>query len=55
MEVGGGLSLNIWDGITEHPSDCDAGRVTIISPRGEMGQVRSALGPEGCSVVSANT
>jgi competence ComEA-like helix-hairpin-helix protein len=34
----------------EHPSRRDnAERVTTVSPRGEMGQVRSALGPEGCS------
>jgi hypothetical protein len=39
----------------EHPTICNAERVTNISPRGEMGQVRSALGPEGCSAVTAIT
>jgi hypothetical protein len=38
-------------GIGEHPSECNAERVTFISPRGEMGQVRPALGPEGCPVI----
>jgi hypothetical protein len=38
-------------GIGEHPSECNAERVTFISPRGEMGQVRSALGPEGCPAI----
>jgi DNA ligase (NAD+) len=40
-------------GIKEHPSRCNAERVTTVSPRGEMGQVRSALGPEGCSAMPA--
>jgi hypothetical protein len=51
----------------EHPSRCNAERVirdrsgTIEHPsRGDLpsrgvGQVRSALGPEGCSVVPANS
>jgi hypothetical protein len=38
----------------EHPSQHNAERVMLISPRGEMGQLRSALGSEGCLVVPEN-
>ena len=37
--------------IIEHPSHCIAERDTMISPRGEMSQLRSAFGSEGCPVI----
>jgi hypothetical protein len=40
---------------TGHPSECNAGRITFISPRGEMSQLRSAFGSEGCSVAPPTT
>ena len=34
---------------TEHPSECNAERITFISPRGETVVARSAIQREGCS------
>jgi len=48
---GPSAGVRIWCRTAEHPSICNAARVTNFSPRGEMGQVRSALGPEGCSMI----
>ena len=38
-------------GTIEHPSECNAERVTFISPRGETVVARSAAEREGCSQV----
>jgi hypothetical protein len=45
------VEFTICGGIAEHPSECNAERVTFISPRGETVVARSAAEREGCSRV----
>jgi hypothetical protein len=47
--------LKFWCWFTEHPSECNAERITFISPRGEINMTRLALCCEGCPVIPAGS